>query len=85
MMTQFLHLLMYEQGIYFEFTNADGNKVKMYPVERTVSIDGAVTKYVFIAVDNGVSMELLSEGIEITQDEFEKFLPFTEGWVLLYY
>lgn len=72
-------------GDIVEFTNADGNKVKMYPVERTDSIGDAVTKYVFIAVDNGVSMELISEGIEITQDDFEKFLPLTEGWVFLYY
>ena len=72
-------------GDIVEFTNEDGNKVKMYPVERTESFTGETSKLLFIAVDNGVSMELISEGIEITQDDFEKFLPLTEGWVFLYY
>lgn len=68
-------------GDTVEFTNADGNKIKMYPVERTSSSGDESNKLVFITVDNGITLMLLTTGVEITQDEFEKFLPLTEGWI----
>lgn len=68
-------------GDIIEFTNADGNKVKMYPVERTDSIGGNTDKLVCIAVDNGISLMLLTAGVEITQTDYELFLPLSEGWI----
>lgn len=69
-------------GDICEFTNADGNKVKMYSADCTdVANGGVVYKIVTIAIDNGITMMLSSRDIEIAQDEFEKFLPLTEGWI----
>ena len=34
---------------------------------------------IIIAIDNGVSLQL--SGADISQDDYEQFLPLTEGWV----
>lgn len=66
-------------GDIIELTNSDGNKVKMfkflwYNREGYESNGGII-----IAIDNGVSLQL--SGADISQDDYEQFLPLTEGWV----
>ena len=66
-------------GDVIEFTNSDGNKVKMFKI-LIYSLDGVeFDGGIVIAIDNGVSLRLA--GADISQDEFEKFLPLTEGWL----
>lgn len=76
-------------GDIMEFTNSEGNKVKMFfatNVNATDSIYGRCVNSIIIAIDNGITLKIgvytySSEDVEISQDEFEKFLPLTEGWV----
>lgn len=73
-------------GDVVEFTNSDGKKVKVFFAKVSENKeDGVSWNSIILAIDNGVSIEvgthLFSGGVEITQDEFEKFLPLTEGWI----
>ncbi|MBO5238836.1 MAG: hypothetical protein J6B50_08685 [Lachnospiraceae bacterium] len=77
-------------GDIMEFTNSEGNKVKMFfatNVNATDSIYGRCVNSIIIAIDNGITLKIgvythSSEDVEISQDEFEKFLPLTEGWIM---
>lgn len=65
-------------GDVVEFTNSDGNKVKIFPATLTFY---GTHETIVIAMDNGINLYLDYENIEISQDDYEQFLPLTEGWV----
>ena len=65
-------------GDVVEFTNADGNKVKMFPATLTFY---GTHETIVITMDNGINLYIDYENVEISQDDYEQFLPLTEGWV----
>lgn len=65
-------------GDVVEFTNSDGNKVKMF--SATLTYYGTHDTIV-IAVDNEINLYIDYENVEISQDDYEQFLPLTEGWI----
>lgn len=71
-------------GDIVEVTNSDGNKVRMFLTEYTPSgMSGWFNHVLILAVDNGIVIQVsMVGGLEISQDDWESFVPITEGWII---